>query len=410
MAKHAAKHTVKAEQKLPVQESAAEQKLVRDDAQASVGEAVSTDEAALREESEGKSSAVGSDKSQIADVAQSKKEGREKTVSNEATEAHKKRARKSAAIAALCLAAFAVAFIGLVTMLDRMAPGQQDNVEAVADSYLADPRYVLLIGSDSRKGTALYTGKANEASQVDQYADILTLMRVDPQTYTITLITIPRDTVVPGDTRKINSYLLSNNPEDVVGAVERLVGRDIDNYMMTTFTGFEDLINEMGGVTVDVPMTVTVTDPRSAKEVTVKEGKNQRLNGAEALVFARARKPYQDDQDAKRQVNVRSIEAAMIDGILHFDGDLNVAEILDILEDHTTTDMDLARASLMVADFVRHGDDVTIYSCTGPYVGDNRKSDGQWVVQGSAQTWAAIISAADAGDDPSDIVVAPSFS
>ena len=410
MAKHAAKHTVKAEQKLSVQQPAAEQKLVRDDAQASVGEAAATDEVALREEPEGKPSAVGSDKSQIADVAQSKKEGREKTVSNEATEAHKKRARKSAAIAALCLAAFAVAFIGLVTMLDRMAPGQQDNVEAVADSYLADPRYVLLIGSDSRKGTALYTGKANEASQVDQYADILTLMRVDPQTYTITLITIPRDTVVPGDTRKINSYLLSNNPEDVVGAVERLVGRDIDNYMMTTFTGFEDLINEIGGVTVDVPVTVTVTDPRSAKEVTVKEGKNQRLNGAEALVFARARKPYQDDQDAKRQVNVRSIEAAMIDGILHFDGDLNVAEILDILEDNTITDMDLARASLMVADFVRHGDDVTIYSCTGPYVGDNRKSDGQWVVQGSAQTWAAIISAADAGDDPSDIVVAPSFS
>ena len=328
---------------------------------------------------------------------------------HEATEAHKKRARKSAAIAMLCLAIFAVAFIGLVMVLDKMAPGHHENVETVADSYLADPRYVLLIGSDSRKGTALYTGKANEASQVDQYADILTLMRIDPQSYTITLISIPRDTVVPGDTKKINSYLLSNDPEDVVDAVERLVGRDIDNYMMTTFTGFEDLINEIGGVTVDVPVTVTVTDPRSAKEVTVKAGKNRHLNGAEALVFARARKPYQDDQDAKRQVNVRTLEAAMIDGILHFDGDLDVAEILDILSDNTTTDMDLARASLMVADFVRHGDDVTIYSCTGPYAGGNRKSDGQWVVEGSAQTWAAIISAADAGEDPSDIVVAPKF-
>ena len=332
-----------------------------------------------------------------------------KPQANEATEAHEKRARKSAAIAMLCLAAFAVAFIGLVMVLDKMAPGHHDDVETVADSYLADPRYVLLIGSDSRKGTALYTGKANEASQVDQYADILTLMRIDPQSYTITLISIPRDTVVPGDTKKINSYLLSDNPEDVVDAVERLVGRDIDNYMMTTFTGFEDLINEMGGVTVDVPVTVTVTDPRSAKEVTVKAGKNRHLNGAEALVFARARKPYQDDQDAKRQVNVRTLEAAMIDGILHFDGDLDVVEILDILSDNTTTDMDLARASLMVVDFVRHGDEVTIYSCTGPYAGGNRKSDGQWVVEGSAQTWAAIISAADAGEDPSDIVVAPKF-
>ena len=327
----------------------------------------------------------------------------------QATDSHKKRARKSAAIAVLCLALFAGAFIGLVTVLDRMAPDQQDPVEQVAESYLAEPRYVLLIGSDSRKGTALYTGKSTEASQVDQYADIITLMRVDPINYTITLISIPRDTVVPGDTRKINSYLLSDNPEDVVGAVERLAGVHVNNYMMTTFNGFEDIINEMGGITVDVPMTVTVTDPRSAREVTVKEGNNRHLNGAEALVFARARKPYGEDQDAKRQVNVRSIESAMINGILHFDGDLDIENILDILEDNTVTDIALPQAGLMVSDFIKHGDQVKIYSCTGPYAGGNRAGDGAWVVEGSAQTWAAIISAANAGEDPSNIVPAPTF-
>ena len=35
-----------------------------------------------------------------------------------------------------------------------------------------EPLYVLLIGSDSRKGTALYTGKSNEHAQVNQHSDI----------------------------------------------------------------------------------------------------------------------------------------------------------------------------------------------------------------------------------------------
>lgn len=45
-----------------------------------------------------------------------------------------------------------------------------------------DPFYVLLIGSDSRKGTALYTGKASDHAQLDQHADVITLVRVDRRT------------------------------------------------------------------------------------------------------------------------------------------------------------------------------------------------------------------------------------
>ena len=57
-----------------------------------------------------------------------------------------------------------------------------------------EPFYVLLIGSDSRKGTALYTGKSDSHAQVDQHSDVMTLLRVDPVNYVLTFVTIPRDT------------------------------------------------------------------------------------------------------------------------------------------------------------------------------------------------------------------------
>ena len=89
----------------------------------------------------------------------------------------------------------------------------------------------------------------------------------------------------------------------------------------TTFTAFEDLVDALGGVTVDVPKTVKVPDPSTAENVTVTKGDNQTLDGSEALVFARARKEYANDQDAVRQVNVRQLEQSIIRTVLGMSSD-----------------------------------------------------------------------------------------
>ena len=216
----------------------------------------------------------------------------------EISEAHKRQSKRTAAAAVAVVAVLSLAFIGLVSFLDNAAGQVQTDsvsIEAVSSS---EPFYTLLIGSDSRKGTALYTGKKTDHAQVDQHADVMTLVRVDPETYTITLVSIPRDTVFQGTSLKINDSLLGGDPEEVVASVERLTGVAIEYYMLTTFTSFEALIDALGGVTVDVPKNVTVPDPMTAENVSLKAGRSQSLDGSEALVLARG--PSADERAQHR--------------------------------------------------------------------------------------------------------------
>ena len=327
-----------------------------------------------------------------------------------ATTEETRQARRNAVIGVVGVAVFAVLFLTAVFILDGLPVGRVgDDIEVATSDMPTEPTYVLLIGSDSRKGTALYTGKANEHAQVNQHSDIMTLMRIDPLTYTITFVTIPRDTVTPGGTAKINDSLLDNDPEKVVEAVEQLTGVDIARYMMVNFTTFADLVDALGGIDVDVPKKITVTDPATGKGLTVNAGEKRHLNGAQALVLARARKDYDSDQDALRQINVRAIETAMVKKVLSFDGDLDIDWLLEIIEKEVETDLDLPMTGMVILNFVQHADEVTFYSCTGPYDGGERKSDGLWVVKQDAETWAELMAAVDAGEDPSGIVELPKF-
>lgn len=311
-----------------------------------------------------------------------------------------------AAVAVCVVAVFAAAFIGVAYLLTSHGT---DAGPGSPDAHLvsvSDPLYVLLIGSDSRKGTALYTGKADEHAQLDQHSDIMTLMRIDPETYTITLVTIPRDTQLAGTSGRINDSLVNGDPQAVVTAVETLTGVTVDYYMMTTFTSFESLVDDLGGTVADVPLKITVDDPSTGREVTVKPGNDQWLNGSQALVLARARKEYGDNQDALRQVNVRNLEISLVEQVL---SNPNEAEdALVYLEKHTITDMDFNLAASLVANFVVHRDEVTIYSCTGPHKGSVNDA-GIWVIPEDKETWSTLMEAVDAGEDPSHIVSVPSF-
>lgn len=327
----------------------------------------------------------------------------------EVSEAQHKQSQRTAAIAVAVVAVLSLAFMGLVLFLDNVADSVQEEKVSIASVSETDPFYVLLIGSDSRKGTALYTGKKSDHAQVDQHSDVMTLVRVDPETYTITLVTVPRDTVLKGTNSKINDALLDGEPEKVVDAVEQLTGVVIDYYMMTTFTSFETLVNAMGGVTVDVPKEVTVPDPMTAEEVTLKPGDSQDLNGSETLVLARARKEYETDQDALRQVNVRNIEIAMIDKVLSLDSEKKANALLLDLEKNTTTDLDMATAGYLMVEFITHREDVVIYSCTGPYEGGENEA-GAWIVKEDQATWAELMAVVDAGGDPTEVVPSPTHS
>lgn len=283
-----------------------------------------------------------------------------------------------------------------------------EDMTSITNIASEEPLYILLIGSDSRKGTALYTGKPQEHAQLDQHSDIMTLMRVDVSTHTITLVSVPRDTVLSGTTSRINDTLLSGNPQDTVDAVERLTGVTIDYYMMTTFTSYEDLVDAIGGVHADVPLTITVKDPLTAKNITVKSGQNQLLGGPEALTLARARHEYGDNQEALRQINVRNLEREMMKTVAGM-GQEDIRRMISELRETTTTDMPDSLILSLAFEFALNRDNVTLYAGTGPYRGQNRDLDNEWVVPEDSETWSKVMEVVNDGGDPTTVVPLPSF-
>lgn len=312
---------------------------------------------------------------------------------------------RAAAIAVLC--AVAVAMLAVLTGCQQQeANGSKSDeiVSEASDVKIQEPFYALLVGNDSRTGTVEIS--KSEYADGNARSDTMILARIDPLTYTVTLITVPRDTAasVDGSTTKINAAYQSGGIEASVDQVEQLTGAQIDYYFDLGFVTFQKFIDAMGGVSVDVPISMEMQDIVGGDDISVDAG-TQDLNGAEALVVARTRKAFATDQDACRQIQDRAIVASVIGEVAQDASMVDMA--VTALMDNAQTNMNADELKELVSSFAQHADQLTIYTATGPYAGDIDAGSGLWLAIRDEETWHQIIEVADAGEDPSGIVALP---
>ncbi len=151
----------------------------------------------------------------------------------------------------------------------------------VRPGYEGDDLVVLLvIGSDA--GPPQRPGDPLEG-----LADAVHLVAVDPRRPAATVVDIPRDTVVEGS--KLNAYLATGGPDLLRDRLATFTGVPIDFWILTSFSGLAQLVDAAGGVTVDVD--VPMHDPFSGSNL---EPGTQRLDGGQALAFARDRHSMPD--------------------------------------------------------------------------------------------------------------------
>lgn len=144
----------------------------------------------------------------------------------------------------------------------------------------------LLIGTDKREGT--------EGNRADS---ILILRTGDGPAR---LLSIPRDLLVArpdlgGDQARINAAY-NQGAVNLIRTVQEGVGIPIDRYIEINFTAFGDLVDALGGVTIDFP--TPAIDEGSGLNIQ-QAGPNE-LNGEQALAFVRSRK-YQEVIDGVPQ-------------------------------------------------------------------------------------------------------------
>ncbi len=251
-----------------------------------------------------------------------------------------------------------------------------------------EPFYVLIVGVD----TASYLdGTVVHGSQ--QGSDIIVLTRIDPATHTVTMVSIPRDTpvYVDGQKTKINSLYLSGGSAATVRAVSQLTGVSIAHYVKIDMAGLVNFIDDIGGVSVDVPKQVTYGN------ITVKAGM-QTLDGRHTLALACSRLTYGDNPDAKRQTVVRSIIANIINSIIKAPTN-EIPGMVERFSECVSTDLALPYLVTWAIDFSRA--DLTLYTCSGPYEGDIDTNNGNlWFCYEDPEGWATLMAQVNAGQDP----------
>jgi polyisoprenyl-teichoic acid--peptidoglycan teichoic acid transferase len=164
-----------------------------------------------------------------------------------------------------------------------------------------DVIWILAVGSDARPGEVMTRSRG----------DALQMVGLNTRTGSATAIGVPRDSWVeiPGHGReKINSALYFAGPRGMAGAMRNLIGIEPDYVMVTRFPFFEDMVDDIGGITVANPRRFQ--DPYLKKEG-FKQGRIH-LDGYNAMAFSRIRKGLVGgdfDRSANQQRTLRGIHA-----------------------------------------------------------------------------------------------------
>ena len=184
-----------------------------------------------------------------------------------------------------------------------------DGIRQVDVSHLLGkrpPQYstasmnVLVIGSDSRAGTNRQFGSAQAISGAR--SDTMMLLHILPQHHGAVVISFPRDSLVPiigcqadgmgdpgqkaqpGTTEMLNATFASGGAACLWKTLEASTGIFIDDFVQVSFTGFQSVVNDLGGVNVCLP--TAIRDPASGLNLT--SGVHH-VSGAQALAFVRER-------------------------------------------------------------------------------------------------------------------------
>lgn len=216
---------------------------------------------------------------------------------------------------------------------------------------------VYISGIDSRSGLI---------SKSRSDVNIIATVNVD--TRQVLLVSTPRDFYVPlpisgGKPDKL-THAGIYGIDVSMGTLEMLYGTDIDYYFRVNFSGFEKIIDALGGVTVYSDYSFRAGGKSFQKG-------NNNLNGHEALAFARERKSFSsgDRQRGKNQMAVIKavIEKAMSPSLLK-----NYADIMQSVSGSFETNMPYDKIAELVRDQLENGGSWSVVTCSVDGTGDSK--------------------------------------
>jgi LCP family protein required for cell wall assembly len=190
--------------------------------------------------------------------------------------------------------------------LNAIAPHSAAVKKSTKDLAVPAPSQAavaLVVGYDARAGTDGFTAK-------DSRSDTIMLIRADPQTDTLSMLSFPRDLQVPiycdpttaRTVDRINSAWSTCSVKGTLDTVEKLTGIPVNYLITVNFHGFKLLVNKLHGVymQIDHRYINTVGGPGGFAKINLEPG-YQKLDGEQALDFVRFRHTDSDLYRLARQ-------------------------------------------------------------------------------------------------------------
>lgn len=289
------------------------------------------------------------------------------------------------------VAAGYLSFRGGVEEANRRLPASAAAALAPATgSILTSPTTVLLLGVDTGPG------------RPDQgRSDSIVLVRIDPDSHRIALLSIPRDLRVriPGyGSDKINAAYAYGGPALAIRTVEELTGIPVNHVAVVDFSTFDDMIDALGGVTIDVPRKIVSnrfdcpygTQARCERWPGWQfQPGRQTMDGRRALVYARIRENRLDptESDLTRGGRQQQVVQAIAGELVSPMGFLRLPFVGgDVVKPLAT---DLSAFELLQLGWVefRASDEASLRCRLG---GQPEEVDGVWYLSGTEENASVI--------------------
>jgi polyisoprenyl-teichoic acid--peptidoglycan teichoic acid transferase len=185
--------------------------------------------------------------------------------------------------------------------LQKTSPGVERVLSAQNGAVISNPTTILMLGRDFAN---------TDARVADNHSDSIMILHTDPDHHRLAYLSIPRDlrVAIPGHgEQKINAAMQIGGPELVVRTIRGLTGNalPINHVMIVDFAQFKDLIDNIGGIDINVPAPILSNKfdcPYDAAGCARWKGWRfakgwQHMDGKRALIYSRIRENQLDPRD-----------------------------------------------------------------------------------------------------------------
>ena len=211
-------------------------------------------------------------------------------------------------------------------------------------------------------------------------SDTMMLIRFNPETQKISVLSIPRDTRISqnGRTIKINETNVTGGPAQTAKVVSDLLEDvPIDRYVRINVQGVETLIDALGGVTVYVPKDMKYTDESQHLFIDLKEGQ-QHLNGDQTLQLLRFR--YDKLGDLGRIQRQQMVMRALTEQALNPATLARLPKLLSVIQSHIDTNLSVEELVALVGFGVQtKRSNVQMLLVPGDFNGDGKHETSYWL-------------------------------